>query len=313
MKAENAVVFNRTTDSKIFSATRWDIIPVLAGVLHCAYFFALFFLYPHLPIWAMCILLFIYSVSISWNINGISHNFIHTPYFRSHTLNRLFSLMESVTVGFSQVFYDAVHMQHHKGNMDRIDPATGKTIDWISFYRYGKNGKPENVWGYTFLSYIRDEPGVTLRELKKRGPAEVRWGIFELVCFVGTFILLGYLNWHYIILFLPFYYLGHSLSYLNGYYRHFGSNPDVPIAWGVSSYNWLYNITWFNNGYHAEHHYRPKVHWLDMAKLHEQIADEQRAAGVRVIKPPHALGFLDLPKDNDGKKSEPVGAASSAS
>jgi hypothetical protein len=31
----------------------------------------------------MLILGFIYAVSISWNINGISHNFIHNPYFRS--------------------------------------------------------------------------------------------------------------------------------------------------------------------------------------------------------------------------------------
>jgi hypothetical protein len=30
-----------------------------------------------------------------------------------------------------------------------------------------------------------------------------------------------------------------------------------------------------------------------MEAFHHQIAEEQRAAGVRVIKPPHALGFLD--------------------
>jgi hypothetical protein len=29
----------------------------------------------------MLILGFVYSVSISWNINGVSHNFIHNPYF----------------------------------------------------------------------------------------------------------------------------------------------------------------------------------------------------------------------------------------
>ena len=29
----------------------------------------------------MLILGLIYSVSISWNINGVSHNFIHNPYF----------------------------------------------------------------------------------------------------------------------------------------------------------------------------------------------------------------------------------------
>ena len=31
-------------------------------------------------------------------------------------------------------------------------------------------------------------------------------------------------NWRYIVYFLPFMYLGHCMSYLNGYYRHFGGN-----------------------------------------------------------------------------------------
>jgi hypothetical protein len=30
-----------------------------------------------------------------------------------------------------------------------------------------------------------------------------------------------------------------------------------------------------------------------MHRLHEEIAEEQRRVGVRVIKPPHAFGFLD--------------------
>jgi hypothetical protein len=57
---------------------------------------------------------------------------------------------------------------------------------------------------------------------------------------------------------------------------------------GVSSYDKLYNWLWFFNGFHAEHHFRPKVHWTRM-----QIVEQQCAAGVRVIKPPHALAFLD--------------------
>jgi fatty acid desaturase len=169
MKADHVKVDLRSTDSRLFAYTRWDAIPVLCGVLHFAYFLGLFLIFPHVPIWVMCILLFLYAVSISWNINGISHNFIHSPYFRSPILNRLFGVMESVTVGFSQVFYDAVHMQHHKGNMDRVDPETGTTVDWLSIYRHGHDNQPENVWKYTFLGYIRDEPGLTLRELKKRG------------------------------------------------------------------------------------------------------------------------------------------------
>jgi fatty acid desaturase len=128
--------------------------------------------------------------------------------------------------------------------------------------------------------------------------SEAWWGIVEIVAFISLYIVLGILNWHFIVYFLPFYYFGHCLSYLNGYYLHYGGNPHVPLAWGVSSYHKLYNWLWFNNGYHAEHHYRPRVHWTRMKQLHEQIKIDQEKAGVRVIEPPHALGFLDpnLPK-----------------
>jgi len=95
------------TNSSIFAHTRWDVIPLAAGVLHCVYFFGMFYLFPLVPLWVMLILGFIYSISISWNINGISHNFIHNPYFRSALLNRLFSIMESITVGSVRSFTSA--------------------------------------------------------------------------------------------------------------------------------------------------------------------------------------------------------------
>jgi fatty acid desaturase len=65
------------------------------------------------------------------------------------------------------------------------------------------------------------------------------------------------------------------------------------MAWGVSSYHTLYNKVWFYNGYHAEHHYRPRAHWTRMRELHVEIQEEQKRVGVRVIKPPHAFGFMD--------------------
>jgi hypothetical protein len=35
------------------------------------------------------------------------------------------------------------------------------------------------------------------------------------------------------------------------------------------------------------------MHWTKMEDFHLRIAEEQRREGVRVIQPPHALGFLD--------------------
>ncbi|NDF01527.1 MAG: hypothetical protein EB034_25165, partial [Verrucomicrobia bacterium] len=109
------------TNSWLFAYSRWDLVPVLAGLAHLAYVLALFVLFPQLPWWALALLGFVYSVSISWNINGISHNFLHNPYFRSHFLNRAFSLVESLACGFSQTFYEYVHKRHHVGNSDRQD------------------------------------------------------------------------------------------------------------------------------------------------------------------------------------------------
>src|SRR5438445_12774052 len=62
------------TKSKVFAHTRWDAVPALACLFHLAYFFAVFFVYLHMPLWAMLILVFIYSLMAYATINGIGHN-----------------------------------------------------------------------------------------------------------------------------------------------------------------------------------------------------------------------------------------------
>jgi len=277
---------------RIFAYSKWDAVAVIAGMLHFTYVVTFFFVFPFAPWWVLICMGCLYSVSVSWNINGVSHNLIHNPFFKFRMFNRLFSIMESVTLGISQTFYKYVHHRHHLGNSDRPDEH-GNTYDWISIYRHGRDGKAENPWRYIFLSYLREDPKAIYREIRRKNRVDARWGIAEIVI-LGTTIAIGFvLNWKFWFFFLPFYYLGHCCTYLNGFFLHYGGNPDKPIAWGVSSYSRWYNLRWFNNGYHAEHHFRPKVHWTKMKPLHHQIADAQRREGVRVIKPPHALGFLD--------------------
>jgi fatty acid desaturase len=296
---------NRKTDLELFAHSGWDIVPVLAALAQFAFLLGMVWIFPAASWWVMAILGGIYAVSISWNINGISHNFLHNPYFKSHVLNRLFSLLESLTIGFSQTFYECVHQRHHMGNSDRKNEA-GETIDWLSIYRHGENDEPENIWSYVFLGYFRDDPKAIYREIHRKNKDDAFWGVFEIATFLAFYIIGFIWNWKFMLFFLPFYYLGHCLSYLNGYYLHYGGNPDVPIAWGVSSYHRLYNWLWFNNGYHAEHHFRPKVHWTQMKTLHVKIQEEQRKAGVRVIVPPHALGFLEKTKPVKATQSRPA-------
>jgi fatty acid desaturase len=284
--------------SGLFRYSNWDVVPVLFSVIHLMYLVSMLvtFHFVHLK-WQIKVPLMaamgiVYSFSISWNINGISHNFIHNRYFNSPLLNRLFSLLESADCLFSQVLYDYVHRRHHMGNSDKPG-EDGDTLDWLSIYRHGHDGHAENVWKYTFFSFFRDDPKAVYREIKKGNPNEARWGLVE-VALTGTLMVgVAIFDWKFMVYFVPFWYFGHCLSYLNGYFEHFGGNPDVPMAWGVSSYHKLYNFVWFNNGYHAEHHFRPRAHWTRMKVLKQDIEQQQREVGVRVIKPPHVFGFAD--------------------
>jgi len=306
MAADAIRIERPTTNSKLFAHTRWDAVPAAAGLFHLAYLLGLYFLFPHAPLWVMLILGFVYSLMVNANINGVGHNFIHNPFFRSQLLNRLFGITQSIACCFSQTMYDGVHMQHHKGNSDRQDEK-GDTIDWLSIYRHGHDGEAENPWSYVFLSFFRDDVGAIRKDLQKRKNGDEFWGNIELAAFATTLLVMAiivpsnpihFINWRFMLYFLPFWYLGHCFSYLNGYYRHYGANPDKPIAWGVSSYGRIYNWLFFYNGYHAEHHFRPKVHWTKMEKFRRSIEDLQKQESVRTIKRAHILGFLDpdLPK-----------------
>jgi fatty acid desaturase len=281
------------TRSRLFLAhSGWDIVPVLAGLAHLAYLVTVFLLFDRLPWWGVVLAGLGYAYLIAWNINSVSHNFIHNPYFVSPVLNRAYSLVLSLCMAFSQVMYDWVHTRHHIGNMDRPGPD-GQTIDPISIYRYGRDGAPENVWAYSFKSYLRDDPAAIWRAIRRKSPADARFALVELATVIALTVAAAILNWRFVLCMLPFYYLGHSLSSLNGFYEHYRGNPDLPIAWGVSNYGRLYNWLWLNNGYHAEHHFRPRLHWTQMKKFHRDIAQRQQAARVRVINWPHCLGFLD--------------------
>src|SRR4051794_39505620 len=183
-----------TTNSRLFAHTRWDAVPVMAALFHLSYFYALLYLYPRAPLWIMLSLGFIYALMMNANINGIGHNFIHNPFFRWPLLNRLFGIIESVACCHSQTYYDAVHMQHHKGNADRPD-GNGETVDWISIYKHGHDGEAENPWSYVFLSVFRDNPAAIRKELHKRGGSDLFWGNIELVAFATALLVLFLLNW----------------------------------------------------------------------------------------------------------------------
>ena len=61
----------------------------------------------------------------------------------------------------------------------------------------------------------------------------------------------------------------------------------------VSGYGRLYNLIWFNNGYHQEHHWRPQVHWTEVPALRAQLPPETSR---RVVRAAHWFNFFPPPR-----------------
>ena len=60
----------------------------------------------------------------------------------------------------------------------------------------------------------------------------------------------------FFLIYLPGWSLGLALCQLQGHFEH---------ARGTTShYGWLYNVLFFNDGYHVEHHERPGAHWREL-------------------------------------------------
>jgi fatty acid desaturase len=278
---------------RVFRHSAWDAVPAVLVFAHLSLLLLFFAAWPQLGWPARLAGALLYGLAIGWNQDSVAHNFIHNPFFTSKLLNRLTEFALTLENGAPQTMYRWVHMRHHAGNSDRPD-ARGRTVDPISIYRYGGEGRAEPMLSYVLKGFWRDDgPFEVARQIRARRPDEARRALQEFWVLVAAYGALLVLRWDFVVTLAPFYYLGQSLSFLIAYYEHLGADPDAAIAAGVSTYGPAYNLLFLNNGYHAEHHHRPKQHWTQMAPLRDETDAAQRAAGVRVIRPPHFLGFLD--------------------
>lgn len=288
----------------LFRYSAWDAIPATLIYVQFALVLAFAWAWPHMGWAARFACAALYALGIGWNLDSVSHNFIHNPFFAWEPLNRLTSFIFSFTLGTPQTMYKYVHMRHHAGNSDRIG-ADGKTVDPISLYQFGHDGKIEPALSYIFLQFWRDDgPFTVARAIRVKRPREAREALEEFWAMLALYAVLAVINWQFVLFLAPFYYLGQCMSFLIAWYEHAGANPDLLIATGVSTYEPIYNWAFLNNGYHAEHHHRPKAHWTTMRAVREETRAAQLEANVRTLRWPHVLGFLD-PSSRDVPTARP--------
>jgi fatty acid desaturase len=273
--------------------SNYDLLPIVCALLNLALIGWSCLAFQHLPWWAVAIAFLSVAFMYCWNLQCVAHNLIHNPFFTSDWLNRGFCLVETLCLGAPHLLNYHYHMAHHYGDNDYKGPD-GKTKDWSSIFRYGKDNLPEAFWRYSLLGYFRAEIVLALKKVYRAGWQQVVQVLVEFLAIGAMWLAMLLYDWRFFVYFyLPSYYLGWVFIYAEGYLEHYGGQPGNYYANSVNCYNWLYNILTFNNGYHQEHHWDPKAHWTSMKRLHAEIEPQLIANHTRVLRGPHITGLIE--------------------
>ncbi|GAA2251008.1 fatty acid desaturase [Streptomyces amakusaensis] len=251
----------------------------------------------------------------AYNIIVVSHLFTHAPWFTSHRLNALVSVLNSANIGQSVQAYHLTHVRnHHRFNNDAKGPD-GTTRDTSSTYRDGVDGEHTPLLSYALggaLDSLADRARETLyttrlwrvgeREtallplVSRREPRrtrELRQVRADRAAHCLSLALFAAVSWQWTLFcYLPAFFTALTVVNVQNYYRHYGADPADRAADSVSHYGRLYNLLAFNDGYHQEHHLSPATHWSGLPAVRERHRAllESRP---RIVSPvPAVLGFL---------------------
>jgi len=128
-----------------------------------------------------------------------------------------------------------------------------------------------------FLSVLVGVPQALWRDRHLAHHAGVRWGLrvscqlaveSGLVLFLWVALALEQPRF-FALAYLPGYLGGLVLCAMQGYWEHAAGSP-------VSHYGPIYNWLCFNDGFHAEHHANPSIHWSALSSRIESSASISR-------------------------------------
>ncbi len=84
----------------LFRTSIYDVIPTLCVFGIVALIFWTFLSFQTLSWWILIPAFIVLAWSYCWNMQCLSHNFIHNPFFHVKMLNRLFSVIETLRSAF---------------------------------------------------------------------------------------------------------------------------------------------------------------------------------------------------------------------
>jgi fatty acid desaturase len=257
----------------IFAHSVRDLWLVVVSVLGTAALSVSWLGYQSIGLTGLILLFLTQAFLICTNYQCVAHNFTHNEFFISPTLNFLFSMQNSLALGFPQSIFKQHHLNHHRFN-NRPFAGDGAVADLSSLYRYSTDpAVPEGLLRYALLSPLRADVLVYARAAIRRGLLARL--IAESALIILMMIAMLVTDWRYLVFYyVPLVYVGHVITYAEGYFEHNNAVPGDKMRNAVSCYGRPYNIIWFNNGYHQEHHCYPQIHWTEIQAMRDKMLPE---------------------------------------
>lgn len=216
------------------------------------------------------------------NYQCVAHNFIHNPFFGAAAANRVFAVLNTLALGIPQSLYKVHHLNHHRYGCDLKMEAGDEVKDFSSIYRFSRRPpRAEGLLSYAFIGPARADLRLLwagARRMNLQG--QVIWETAALALF--WLALCGFGLGFFAFFHLPAWYLGQVAAHAENYQEHYLATPGSRLTDSVSCYNPLYNWLWFNNGYHQEHHLRPRVHWTRIKEVRARMLPPSRRRVVAI-------------------------------
>jgi fatty acid desaturase len=232
-------------------------------------------------------------------MNTSMHHHTHVPIFRNSHLNRVYELILSAATFMPFQFWKYTHLVHHRYNNDV--PVNGVVKDPLSFYRFGKDGKPENFWSYVVMGLVRDLSGEAVNDLRNtcstkyafNQHTKARSEKLAILFFMLTIMIVSF--W-YAVYYMLVVILALLVNNANSYGEHYQAvDPSDFRCDSVGSYSVWFNFLCFNSGFHQEHHVKPGLHWTRLPELTETLPKNRKTInGMYIVNAPLINDFKEL-------------------
>lgn len=228
------------------------------------------------------------------------HDHAHRRVFVRPWMNRTLARTWGVAAGWPAYWWQYSHVVVHHRRLLTED-------DW-TLPRRDASGNYESFYRYTLLHYPWRYAAGMKREYRRASPATRRRLIREGLWFLALFSIPFWIDlqmalWLWV---LPAWFANVFVVGPGMVAQHAGRKAPAPgneLAHSNTFTSKLFNLAFFNIGYHTEHHTWPHVHWSELPELHIAVKRRLIDEGAHVVPFGYFRGGLLLSRAELGDDS----------